>query len=175
MRQRLQKISSALRVADHSVERVRTRAAFEMMQFHLYTNNRLVASPEYRQSTDRAQRFFGRRHRFFTCPDCIKFLHQCAKQSPEVILTRVTANAADFLAIVNQYKHRGEPFDFDEGQVRRNRVINAHAAQGCVFAFCCFRINRSDLAMFEHYELGCTKVSKAQKNTYSDNGHGERK
>ena len=102
-----------------------------------------------------------------------------------MILTRVTANAADFLAIVNQYKHRGEPFDFDEGQVRRNRVINAHAAQGCVFAFCCFRINRSDLAiegltpgatrLFEHYELGCTKVSKAQKNTYSDNGHGERK
>jgi hypothetical protein len=35
-----------------------------------------------------------------------------------------------------------------------------------VFAFCCFRINRSDLAiegltpgatrLFEHYELGCT-------------------
>jgi len=155
------------------------------MQFHLYTNNRLAASPEYRRSTDRAQRFFGRRHRFSICPDCIKFLHQCAKQSPEVILTGVTADAADFLAIVNQYKHRGQPFDFDEGQVRRNRVINAHAAQGCALAFCCFRINRSDLAiesltpsatlLFEYYELSCTKVSKAQKNKYSDNAHAERK
>src|SRR5215467_7582744 len=171
MRQRLQKISGALRVADHSVELVRTRAAFEMMQFHLHTNNRLAASPEYRQSTDRAQRVFGRRHRFSTCPDCIKFLHQCAKESPEVILTRVTANAADFLAIVDQYKHRGDPFDFNEGQVRRNRVIDAHAAQGCAPAFFCFRIDGSDLAieslapgatsLFEHYELSGTDASKA--------------
>src|SRR5262249_6908428 len=70
-----------------------------------------------------------------------------------------------------------------EGQVRRNRVINAHAAQGRALAFCCFRINRSDLAiesltpgatrLFEHYELSCTKVSKAQKNKYRDNAHAE--
>src|SRR5215470_18699068 len=123
MRQRLQKIGGALRVADHSVELVRTRAAFEMMQFHLYTNNRVAASSEYRRSTDRAQRFFGRRHRFSTCPDCIKFLHQRAKQSPEVIFARVTADAADFLTIVNQYEHRGEPLDFNEVQVRRNRLV----------------------------------------------------
>ena len=64
-----------------------------------------------------------------------------------MILTRITADAADFLAIVDQHKHWGEPLDFNERQVWRNRTINVHAAQRCALAFCCFRINRSDFTV----------------------------
>ncbi len=80
-----------------------------------------------------------------------------------MILTWITTDTSDFLPIVNQHKHWGEPLDFNEREVRRNRVVNAHAAQRCALAFRRFRINRSDFAverlapaatgLFEHYQF----------------------
>ncbi len=102
-----------------------------------------------------------------------------------MVLTRITPDAADFLAIVDLHKHWGEPLDFNERKVWRNRTINVHAAQACALAFCCFRINRSDFAveslapgatgLFEYYELSRTSVRERRKNNYSDNTRADRK
>lgn len=99
-----------------------------------------------------------------------------------MVLTRITPDAADFLAIVDLHKHWGEPLDFNERKVWRNRTINVHAAQGCALGF---RINRSDFAveslapgatgLFEYYELSRTSVRERRKNNYSDNTRADRK
>ena len=64
-----------------------------------------------------------------------------------MILAWITTDTSDFLPIVNQHKHWGEPLDFNEREVRRNRMVNAHAAQRRALAFRRFWINRSDFAV----------------------------
>src|SRR5690349_1431485 len=55
VRKRLEKTGGARRVLDHLVEFADTAAAFEVMQFHTYTNKSVRARTEYRRSTINVQ------------------------------------------------------------------------------------------------------------------------
>src|SRR6478752_7388355 len=97
------------------------------MQFHSYTNKCVSPSDEYRRSTRCVQRLFVERDPFPTRSSRVQFFDQYAEQPPEVIFAGITANAAYFVAILDEHKKRREPFDFDKGQIWRHSTINIHA------------------------------------------------
>ena len=52
---------------------------------------------------------------------CVELPDQSAEQAPEIILTRIAADAADFAAIIDQDEQRRQLFNVDEGHFLRQQ------------------------------------------------------
>ena len=105
---------------------------------------------------------FRRADPFPTRSRRVEFFDQYAEQPPEIVFARITANAAYFVAVLNQDKKRCEAFHFDKGQIRWQSTVNIHAPQGRTLTFCRFWIDWRNFAV-ETLAPGATGLLKHDK------------
>src|SRR5262245_32235085 len=82
-----------------------------------------------------------------------------------MIFTGISTDAADFLAFADQHEQWRQPFDLDEGKIRRDRAVDVDPAQGRALAFRSFLVDRRDFTvkslappapgLFEHDKFRC--------------------
>ncbi|HEX5212603.1 MAG TPA: hypothetical protein VFW22_12835 [Pseudolabrys sp.] len=160
MGQRFEETAGALGVIDHSIEVVQVAAGFRSLQFHSCTNLIPVLRDD---SVGRVRRLSDQQCLFVTHCVRVQLFDERAQQAPKEILARISANAPDFAAAVDQHEDRRQPFDFNECQIRRHRLRSIDAAQRRPQAFIGLAIDRRDFAVkgfapgatgaFEHHQF----------------------